>query len=97
MTEPSSLAHTFVEVIAPDQTRQTITVTHSPFLIGRGETDNSVALTDGRISRHCAAIVMDDSGYHLDDLGNRYGVFVNGAKVQQQPLRDGDHDRLRHR
>ena len=90
MTEPSSLAHTFVEVIAPDQTRQTITVTHSPFLIGRGETDNSVALTDGRISRHCAAIVLDESGYHLDDLGNRYGVFVNGAKVQQQPLRDGD-------
>ncbi len=90
MTEPSSLAHTFVEVIAPDQSRQTITVTHSPFLIGRGETDNSVALADGRISRHCAAIVMDDSGYHLDDIGNRYGVFVNGAKVQQQPLRDGD-------
>ena len=90
MTEPSSLAHTFVEVIAPDQTRQTITVTHSPFLIGRGETDNSVALTDGRISRRCAAIVMGDSGYHLEDLGNRYGVFVNGAKVQQQPLRDGD-------
>jgi serine phosphatase RsbU (regulator of sigma subunit) len=90
MTEPSSLAHTFVEVIAPDQTRQTVTVTHSPFLIGRGEVDNAVALTDGRISRRCAAIVMDDSGYHLDDLGNRYGVFVNGAKVQQQPLRDGD-------
>ncbi|MGD0738439.1 MAG: SpoIIE family protein phosphatase [Terracidiphilus sp.] len=90
MTEPSSLAHTFVEVIAPDQTSQTITVTHSPFLIGRGETDNAVALTDGRISRRCAAIVMDDAGYHLDDLGNRYGVFVNGVKVQQQPLRDGD-------
>jgi sigma-B regulation protein RsbU (phosphoserine phosphatase) len=90
MTEPSSLAHTFVEVIAPDQTSQTITVTHSPFLIGRGETDNTVALTDGRISRRCAAIVMDDAGYHLDDLGNRYGVFVNGTKVQQQPLRDGD-------
>ena len=90
MTEHPSLAHTFVEVIAPDQSRQSITVTHSPFLIGRGETDNSVQLTDGRISRHCAAIVMDDSGYRIEDLGNRYGVFVNGAKVQQQPLRDGD-------
>jgi len=88
--EPSSLAHTFVEVIAPDQSRQTVTVTHSPFLIGRGEGDNSVALTDGRISRRCAAIVMGDSGYRVEDLGNRYGVFVNGDKVQQQPLRDGD-------
>jgi serine phosphatase RsbU (regulator of sigma subunit) len=77
-------------VIAPDQSRQTVTITHSPFLIGRGETDNSIPLTDGRISRRCAAIVIDDSGYRLEDLGNRYGVFVNGAKVQQQPLRDGD-------
>ena len=90
MMEPSSLAHTFVEVIAPDQSRQTVTVTHFPFLIGRGESDNSVALTDGRISRHCAAIVMGDSGYRVEDRGNRYGVFVNGVKVQQQPLRDGD-------
>jgi serine phosphatase RsbU (regulator of sigma subunit) len=90
MMEPSSLAHVFVEVIAPDQSRQTVTVTHSPFLIGRGEADNSVALTDGRISRHCAAIVMGDSGYRVEDRGNRYGVFVNGVKVQQQPLRDGD-------
>jgi serine phosphatase RsbU (regulator of sigma subunit) len=88
--EPSSLAHTFVEVIAPDQSRQTVTVTHSPFLVGRGETDNSVALIDGRISRHCAAIVMGDSGYRVEDRGNRYGVFVNGVKVQQQTLRDGD-------
>jgi len=90
MMEPASLAQTFVEVIAPDQSRQTITVTHSPFLIGRGETDNSIALLDGRISRHCAAIVMDGSGYRIEDRGNRYGVFVNGVKVLQKPLRDGD-------
>jgi phosphoserine phosphatase RsbU/P len=88
--EPSSLAHAFVEVIAPDQSRQTVTVTHSPFLTGRGEADNSVALNDGRISRRCAAIVMGNSGYRVEDLGNRYGVFVNGVKVQLQPLRDGD-------
>jgi len=90
MTEPSSLAHTFVEVIGPDQSRQSITVTHSPFLIGRGESDNSVQLTDGRISRRCAAIVMDGSGYRVEDMGNRYGVFLNGVKVQQERLRDGD-------
>ena len=30
------------------------------------------------------------SGYRLEDRGNRYGLFVNGAKVQQQSLRDGD-------
>jgi serine phosphatase RsbU (regulator of sigma subunit) len=33
---------------------------------------------------------MGDSGYRVEDRGNRYGVFVNGVKVQQQTLRDGD-------
>jgi len=90
MIEPSSPVQIFVEVIAPDQSRQNVTVAHFPFLIGRGETDNTVALADGRISRHCAAIVKGESGYRVEDLGNRYGVYVNGAKVKQQPLRDRD-------
>jgi len=90
MTERFSSTSTYLEVIAPDQSRQSVTVTHSPFLIGRGEADNAIQLSDGRISRRCVAIVKDDAGYRIEDLGNRYGVFVNGARVQQQPLRDGD-------
>ena len=91
MTERSSLSQTFIEVIAPDQSCQAIAITVSPFPIGRGETENSVPLADGRISRRCAAIVTEGSSYRVEDLGNRYGVFVNGVRVrQQQPLRDGD-------
>jgi phosphoserine phosphatase RsbU/P len=90
MTEPTSPSQTFLEVIAPDQSSQSVAITNSPFLMGRGESDNNVQLADGRISRRCAAIVTDGSSYRVEDLGNRYGVFVNGAKVQQQPLRDGD-------
>ena len=33
---------------------------------------------------------MENSGYRIEDRGNRYGVYVNGVKVLQQPLRDGD-------
>ncbi len=90
MTESSSPAQTFLEVVAPDGSRQTITVTHSPFLIGRGEGDNNVQLTDGRISRRCAAVVVNGTGCHIEDLGNRYGIFVNGAKTQEQALSEGD-------
>ena len=80
-----------LEVVAPDSSRERVTVAQSPFLIGRGgEGDNNLQLSDGRISRRCAAIVIDDSGYRLEDRGNRYGLFVNGAKVQQHALRDGD-------
>jgi hypothetical protein len=91
MIETSLQSDTVLEVIAPDDSRQEVAVTLSPFLIGRGESDNTLPLSDGRISRKCAAIVSAESGYRLEDRGNRNGIFVNGAKVQQQKtLHDGD-------
>ena len=90
VTEPSLETEAVLEVVAPDGTRERVTVTPSPFLIGRAENENHLRLSDGRISRHCAAIVRDDCGFRLEDRGNRYGLFVNGAKVEQQTLRDGD-------
>ncbi len=87
----SPQSETILEVIAPDKTRQFVTVTHTPFYIGRGgEGENNLQLSDGRISRHCAAIVGDNGGYRLEDRGNRSGLYVNGGKVQQQWLHDGD-------
>ncbi len=91
MNEHSPDSETSLEVIAPDSSREFVTVTQSPFYIGRGgETDNILQLTDGRISRRCAAIVANGSGHRIEDRGNRYGLFVNGTKVEQQSLRDGD-------
>ncbi len=92
MAAPDSpQSETILEVIAPDKTRQFVTVTHSPFYIGRGgDGENNLQLSDGRISRHCAAIVAENGGYRLEDRGNRSGLYVNGGKVQQQWLHDGD-------
>jgi phosphoserine phosphatase RsbU/P len=90
MAESSPQLEAVLEVVAPDSSRESVTVAQCPFLIGRGENDNNLQLADGRISRRCAAIVIDDSGYRLQDRGNRYGLFVNGARVEQHGLRDGD-------
>jgi serine phosphatase RsbU (regulator of sigma subunit) len=69
----------------------TFSVTQSPFLIGRGaENGNHLPIDDLRISRHCAAIVREDSGFRIDDLGQLLGIYVNGAKVTQHKLNDGD-------
>jgi sigma-B regulation protein RsbU (phosphoserine phosphatase) len=87
-SSPQSAA--VLEVIAPDSSRERVAIAQSPFLIGRGENENHLQLSDGRISRHCAAIVTDESGHRLEDRGNRYGVFVNGEKVEGRTLRDGD-------
>ena len=91
MNDHSSQTEAVLEVIAPDSSRQQVALTLEPINIGRGgEVDNVLQLDDGRISRRCATIVADDAGYRLQDRGNRSGVFVNGAKVLQHLLRDGD-------
>ena len=91
MTPTSLQLETVLEIVAPDKSRQRVNVKQSPFYIGRGgESDNHLQLADGRISRKCAALIAEDAGYRLEDRGNRYGLYVNGAKVQQRTLRDGD-------
>jgi serine phosphatase RsbU (regulator of sigma subunit) len=91
MNDRSPQAEPVLEVMAPDGSREKVAVTHEPFNIGRGgDVDNVVQLDDGRISRRCATIMADGAGYRLQDRGNRSGLFVNGAKVQQHLLRDGD-------
>ncbi len=91
MTAQSPQSETSLEVIAPDSSREFVTVVESPFNIGRGsDGDNLLQLSDGRISRKCASIVKNGSGYRVEDRGNRYGLYVNGARVQQKALHDGD-------
>ena len=91
MNDHSLQSETVLEVVAPDRTRQQVPLKDSPFFIGRGGAgDNNLQLADGRISRRCAAIVTGANGYRLEDRGNRYGVFVNGEKVEEKLLEDGD-------
>ena len=91
MNSFSSQSETILEVIAPDQTCRRVPLTHSPFLIGRSGTgENHLQLPDGRISRRCALIVSGKEGCRLEDCGNRYGIFVNGIRVGQKLLEDGD-------
>lgn len=91
MNEHSPQTESALEIIAPDSSRQNVAINVEPFNFGRGgEGDNVLHLDDGRISRRCATIVTGGAGYRLHDRGNRYGLFVNGAKVLEHSLRDGD-------
>ena len=78
-----------LEVVAPDGSRSIARITESPFLIGRGgETGNHLNLNDRRISRLGAAIVRQGETYRLEDRGQRWGVFVNGKKIDSCPLEE---------
>jgi len=85
------VAETVLEVVSPDGARRFVRVTQSPFLIGRGaETGNHLQLSDRRISRNCAAMVVEANKHYIEDRGQRRGLFVNGEKVESRELQDGD-------
>ena len=80
-----------LEVVSPDGARRYVRVTQTPFLIGRGaETGNHLQLSDRRISRNCAALVIEANHFYIEDRGQRRGLFVNGEKVESRELQDGD-------
>src|SRR5579864_1195081 len=80
-----------LEVVGPDGARKYARVTQSPFLIGRGaETGNHLQLSDRRISRNCAAIVIEANRFYLEDRGQRRGLFINGEKMESRELQNGD-------
>jgi len=80
-----------LEVVSPDGARRYARITQTPFMVGRGaETGNHLQLSDRRISRNCAAIVIEASRFYVEDRGQRRGLFVNGEKVESRELQDGD-------
>src|SRR5229473_3005594 len=80
-----------LEVVSPDGARRFARITQSPFVIGRGaETGNHLQLSDRRISRNCAAVVIEANRFYVEDRGQRRGLFVNGEKIESRELQDGD-------
>ncbi|HMD38391.1 MAG TPA: SpoIIE family protein phosphatase [Candidatus Acidoferrum sp.] len=90
-TASITLGGAVLEVVSPDGARRYVRVAQTPFLIGRGaETGNHLQLSDRRISRNCAALVMEAGHLYIEDRGQRRGLFVNGEKVESRALNDGD-------
>jgi serine phosphatase RsbU (regulator of sigma subunit) len=90
MADTSDAEGISLEIACPDGSRRQIKVTEQKFNIGRGGVDNHLAIPDDRLSRQCAAIVLERGCRVLEDRGNRRGVFVNGEKVTRKALSDGD-------
>lgn len=58
-------------------------------MVGRALT-NQVVLHDRRASRIHAAITVEHAFVTIEDLGSTNGVWLNGRKLTQEPLTDGD-------
>jgi len=56
--------------------------------------DNAIVVKDCTASKRHARIALDDGRYTLRDLGSRNGTYVNGDRVSEQVLREGDEIRV---
>ncbi|GIU84607.1 MAG: hypothetical protein KatS3mg008_1382 [Acidimicrobiales bacterium] len=62
-------------------------------MLGRAE-DADVRITDPKVSRRHAEISLRRDRYLLRDLGSTNGTFLNGRRIDQSALVDGDVIRL---
>jgi pSer/pThr/pTyr-binding forkhead associated (FHA) protein len=75
--------------IRRDGTRREVTVDGRPLSIGRAG-DNDLVVSDSRVSRHHARIQARRGALVLHDLGSTNGSRVNGTRVQEVVLGEGD-------
>ena len=68
---------------------QRIPLESFPFTIGRGESAD-FRVDSGRVSREHAVILLDGTAYRVQDLQSTNGTSVNGSRVDEALLGDGD-------
>ncbi|HZU22887.1 MAG TPA: SpoIIE family protein phosphatase [Terriglobales bacterium] len=64
-------------------------ISRTPFTIGR-KTDRDLVISDPRISREHAQIVLEGTKLFLQDLGSKHGTYVNGERIQRHQLKRND-------
>ena len=57
--------------------------------LGRSD-DNHLQIARPGVSRRHAVIMAASGGFVIQDLGSQNGVFVNGERVSEHPLKDGE-------
>lgn len=76
-------------VLAGDSLGKMFVLGHSALVVGR-TVDADIRLQDDNVSRRHARIVRAQGEVCLEDLGSANGTFLNGHRIRNAVLRDGD-------
>ncbi|HHS14123.1 MAG TPA: FHA domain-containing protein [bacterium] len=76
-------------IIKSDILDEDVVLGDQVLVLGRDE-EADVNLDDKRASRKHCEVRSDGSEFIIRDLGSANGTFVNGQKVSEQPLKNGD-------
>ncbi len=79
----------YIEVLDGEEAGRSVELRGGGFKIGRAE-DNDLVIKDMAVSRHHAVIDKTTGGYLVRDLHSTNGTMVNGRRVEERLLEDGD-------
>jgi hypothetical protein len=78
-----------LRIIRPDGTEREVEADGRQMTIGRAR-DNDVVLDDGKVSRHHARLLPRHRTLVFIDLGSTNGSWVNGTRIAEVALGEGD-------
>ena len=79
----------YLRTVAPTGQEETYDVAGDEIVIGR-LSESEIVLTNPYVSRQHAKLVKTESGYTLVDMKSTHGTFVNGIRIEEQALQNGD-------
>jgi serine phosphatase RsbU (regulator of sigma subunit) len=84
----------YLKLLGPEkEEEQVYEISADETIVGRSS-DSDLRLNDLYVSRHHATIVRKNGQYQIVDQKSTHGTFINGQRVEEQALRDGDQVRL---
>lgn len=84
----------YLKLLGPEKDEEQVYQIESDETVVGRRSDADIVLNDLYVSRHHARIVRKNGKYQLVDLNSTHGTFINGQRVEEHPLRDGDQVRL---